>query len=205
VFQAFFVSYLVEPGYGEKISTFQELLDSNVNYGSIAAAEFVMGTMEFSDHLQFPGNRRVNCSNLETCLKRMMTDADVSTLSFPHYTNYIFNELGYQREINPPCSLDETFFYGSLIAGFYRGYPLLKQFNKLIRRCNEGGLGLRHYLQLNPEALLRGRKKSDEDGSSTYFVFKLSHMVPAFSVLGFGYLCSTIMFFAECLHKRFGK
>ena len=54
VFQAFFVSYLVEPGYGEKIETFQELLDSNVSYGFIAAADLGMRTMEFSDHLQFP-------------------------------------------------------------------------------------------------------------------------------------------------------
>jgi len=58
---------------------------------------------------------------------------------------------------------------------------------------------------LKHEALLRGRTKSDEDGSSMYFVFKLSHMGPAFSVLGFGYVCSTIVLIAECLHKRFSK
>jgi len=54
VFQAFFVSYLVEPGYGEKTATFQELLDSNVNYGINVVVDFGMRTMEFSDHLQFP-------------------------------------------------------------------------------------------------------------------------------------------------------
>ena len=81
----------------------------------------------------------------------------------------------------------------------------MDQFNKLTRRCLEGGLGLRYKIQLNHEALLRGRTKSDEDGSSMYFVYTLSDMGPAYSVLSFGYLCSTIVLIAECLHKLFNK
>jgi hypothetical protein len=205
VFQAFFVSYLVEPGYGENFETFQEILDSNINYGFIAVIEFIMMTMEFSDHLKFPLTRRVDCADLKTCLRRIMTDGDVATISPPSYAKYLSNEFGYQGEKNSPCSLDENFFYGSAVAVFAKGNPFLNQFNKLIRRCLEGGLGLRYWEQLNHEALLRGRRKSHEDGSSMYFVFTLSHMVPAFSVLGFGYLCSTIVCIAECLHKRFSK
>jgi hypothetical protein len=205
VFQAFFVSYLVEPGLGDKIATFQELLDSTVNYGFIGAVEFAMSTMEFSDHLQFPPSRRVDCSDQKTCLKRIMTDGDVATVSGQAYAKYIFYELGYQGEIRSACSLDENFVLGNLAALFFRGNPLLHQFNKNIRRCLEGGLELRYWVQLKHEALLRGRSKSDEDGISMYFVFKLSHMVPAFIVLGFGYLCSIIVRIAECLHKRFNK
>jgi hypothetical protein len=205
VFQAFFVSYLVEPGYGEKIATFQELLDSRINYGFNAAVEFGMRTMEFSDHLRFPVTRRVDCANMTTCLMRMMIDGDVATLSAKGYINYIFNELGYQGEMKSPCSLDENFFYGSFVALFTKGNPLLNQFNKLLRRCIDGGLGLRYWILLNHEALLRGRRKFHEDGSSMYFVFTLSHMLPAFSVLGFGYLCSTIVLIVEGLHKCFGK
>jgi len=203
---SFFVSNLFqEPGYEDKISTFQELLDSSVNYGFIAAVEYGMTTMEFSDHLQFPHTRRVDCTNLKTCLMRMMTDGDVATISTAQYANYIFNELAYQGGMNSPCSLDENFIYGSSVALFTKGSPLLNQFNKLIRRCLEGGLVLRYWIQLNHEALLRDRTKYDEDGSNMYFVFTLSHMLPAFSVLGFGYLCSTIVCIAECLHKRFSK
>jgi hypothetical protein len=205
VFQAFFVSYLVEPGYGGKISTFQELLDSNVNYGFNAALEVGMRTMEYSDHLQFPPTRRVDCANLKSCLMRMMTDGDVATLSAPLYAKYLSNEFGHQVEMKSPCSLDENFIYGSAVALFIRGNPLVNQFNKNIIRIREGGIWLKYWVQLNHEALLRSRTKSDEDGSSMYFVFKLSHMGPAFSVLGFGYLCSTIIFIAECLHKRFSK
>jgi hypothetical protein len=205
VFQAFFVSYLVEPGYGEKMATFQDLLDSNVNYGFVVAAEFAMRTMGYSDHLQFPLTRRVDCANVKTCLKRVMSDGDVATLSSALFANYISTELGYQREMNSPCYLDQNFINLNIVSVFAKGNPLLNQFNKIIRRCLEGGLGLKYWTQLNHEALLRGRTKSDEDGSSMYFVFTLSHMVPAFSVLGFGYLCSTVLCIAECLHKRYSK
>ena len=205
VFQAFFVSYLVEPGIGEKILSFQELLDSSVNYGFLSAVEVGMSTMEFSDHLQFPLTRRVDCANLKNCLKQMMSDVDVATLSTNLYSNYVFNDLGYQGEMNSPCSLDENFIELFVVALFFRGNPLLNQFNKVFRRCLEGGLGERYWAQLNHEAILRGRTKSDEDSSSMYFVFKLSHMLPAFSVLGFGYLCSMKVLIAECLHKRFSK
>ena len=153
VFQAFFVSYLVEPGIGEKILSFQELLDSSVNYGFLSAVEVGMSTMEFSDHLQFPLTRRVGCANLKNCLKQMMSDVDVATLSTNLYSNYVFNDLGYQGEMNSPCSLDENFIELFVVALFFRGNPLLNQFNKFFRRCLEGGLGERYWGQLNHEAL----------------------------------------------------
>jgi len=205
VFQAFFVSYLVEPGYEKKLSTFQDLLDSNVNYGFIAPAEFAMETMEFSYHRKFPPTREVECANQTACIIRMFSDGDIANVANPLYVNYIFNELGYQGEMNSPCSLDENFMNLNAVSVFFRGNPLLDQFNKLVRRCLEGGLGLKYWIQLNHEALLRGRTKSDDVGSSMYFVFKLSHMLPAFIVLGFGYLFSMVVLVAECLHKRFSK
>ena len=205
VFQAFFVSYLVEPGYGEKIANFQELLDSSVNYGFNTAVEFGMRTMGFSGYFNFPLTRRVNCADLKSCLMRMMSDGDVATLSSPMYAKYLSNEFGHQGEINSPCFLDENFIYGNVVAVFAKGNPLLNQFNTHLRRCLEGGLGVRYWAQLNHEALLRGRTKSEENGSSMYFVFTLSHMGPAFCLLGFGYLCSIIVCIAECLHKYFRK
>jgi hypothetical protein len=104
-----------------------------------------------------------------------------------------------------PCSLDENFIYGSAVVAFAKGNPLVKQFNTILRQVLLTGIAFRYWEQLKHEALLRGRTKSGEDGSSKYFVFTLSHMVPAFSVLGFGYLCSTIVCIAECLHKRLSK
>ncbi|GFG36588.1 hypothetical protein Cfor_06393 [Coptotermes formosanus] len=205
VFQAFFVSYLIEPGYEKKIETFQELLDSNVNYGYNSVLEFGMQTMDFRDHLKFPPTRRINCADLKTCIMRMMSHGDVATISAPGYAKYLANELGHHGEMKSPCSLDENFIYGSLVALFTNGNPLLKRLNTLIRRCLEGRLVERYWAQLNHEALLKSNTTYDQEGSSMYFVFTLSHMRPVFSVLAFGYVCSTIAYLAECLHKRFSK
>ena len=204
-FQGFFVSHLVEPGYGEKISTFQELLDSSVNYGFVAAVEFGMSRMEYLDHFQFPHTRRVDCANHKSCLTRLIIDGEVVTFAVPFYAKYIFNELVFLGEMKSPCSLDENFINGRAVSLFARGNPLLNQFNKHIRRCVEGALGLKYWVQLNHEALLRSRTNFDEESSSMCFVFKLSHMGPAFSVLGFGFVCSTVVCVAECLHKTFSK
>ena len=65
--------------------------------------------------------------------------------------------------------------------------------------CRTGAWGT---VTLKMCKLQKAKTITDEDGSSMYFVFKLSHMGPAFSVLEFRYVCSTIVFIAECLHKR---
>lgn len=205
VFQAFFVSYLVEPGYGKKIRTFQELLDSSINYGFNEVIEFGMNTMEFLDHLKFHDTRRVNCGDLKQCLMRMMSDGDVATISAPLYAKYLANEFGYQSEMRSPCFLDENFIYGSAVVLFTKGNPLLNRLNTLLRRCLEGGLVERYWAQLNFEALLRSKTEYDQDGGSMYFAFTLSHIAPAFAVLGFGYVCSFMVCLAECLHNRFSK
>jgi hypothetical protein len=93
VFQAYFISYLVEPGYEKKIETFQELLDSSVNYGFNAAIEIAMNTMEFTDHNMFPHSRRADCTDMKFCTKRMMSDGDVATISASMYAKYLANEL----------------------------------------------------------------------------------------------------------------
>jgi len=142
VFQAFFVSYLVEPGYGEKISTMQELIDSSVNYGFNSAAEVGMTTMEYTEHLKFPLTRRVECNNPKACLMRMISDGDVATLSTVEYTSYTFNLLGYLGEMNSPCLLDENFINIRIGSIFVKGSPFLNQLNKLVRQCQEAGLVL---------------------------------------------------------------
>jgi len=132
VFQIFFISYLIGSGYGEKISTFQELLDSSINYGFNAVLEFGMETMEFSGYLQFPLTRLVDCADLKFCLMRRMTDGDVATISAPLYAKYLSSEFGHQGEMKSPCSLDENFIYGSAVSVFSKGNPLVNQFDTLL-------------------------------------------------------------------------
>jgi hypothetical protein len=205
VFQAFFVSYLVEPGYEKMLETMEELLDSNVLYGYNEAMEIGMSTTEYTDHLKFPDSRRTDCSDTRMCIRRIMTDGDVAIIIDPMYVQYVANEAGQQGQTKHFCTLRENLLDGAVVALTPKGSPLLNQLNKYIRRCLEGGLVERYWTELNLEALLKSKEKSVKDGSGMYFVFSLSHTAPAFSVLGFGYVCSCMVCLAECLHKRIRK
>ncbi|PNF20715.1 hypothetical protein B7P43_G17653 [Cryptotermes secundus] len=205
VFQAFFVSYLVEPGHEKKIETIEELIDSNVMYGYNTAMEVGMMTTDYTYHLKFPESRRTDCSNTKNCIHRMMSDGDVATIIDPMYVEYVTNEFGLEDQTKYLCTLKENVIDGTVIALLPKGSPLLNRFNKYIRRIMEGGLVERYWAELNLEARLRSKMKFDVDGSNMYFVFSLSHITPAFSVLGFGYMCGFILCLAECFHKRITK
>jgi len=84
-----------------------------LGYPFISAVEFGMRTMKFSDH---PLTRRVDCADQQTCLRRMISDGDVVSISAPAYAKFIFNDLEYQGEMKCSCSLDENLIYGSLIC-----------------------------------------------------------------------------------------
>jgi hypothetical protein len=205
VFQAFFVSYLVEPGYEKKIETIEELIDSDVIYGYRTALEIGMTTTDYTDHLKFPNSRRTDCSDMKNCIHRIMSDGDIASIISPMYVRYVANEFGLEDQTKYPCTLKENVIDITLVALLPKGSPLLNQFNKYIRRSFEGGLVERNWAELNLEARLRSKMKSGVDGRNMYFVFSLSHIAPAFSLLGFGYVCGFVLCLAECFHKRISK
>jgi hypothetical protein len=110
VFQAFFVSYLVEPGYEKKIDTFEELLDSSAPYGSNENGELVLVATDITDHLKFNESRRVDCSDLENCIKGVVSDGDVAALGDVLYVQYVASKFGTESETKLPCSLEENLF-----------------------------------------------------------------------------------------------
>jgi len=50
VFQAFFLSYLVEPGYGKEFEAFDVLIHSNLTYRYNDAMEAGMGSTSYGEH-----------------------------------------------------------------------------------------------------------------------------------------------------------
>jgi hypothetical protein len=205
VFQAFFISYLVEPGYEERIETFEELLDSTVAYGFSTALEMGMMTTDYTDHLSFPESRRVDCSDMEKCIKRVISHRDVAVISDLLHVKYVASKFGTEGETKTPCALDGNLIDGSVVALLRKGSLVLNQLNKYFRRCQEGGLVERHWTGLNLDALLKRKPASKKDSSRRYFVFSLSHIGPAFIALIFGYALSFLVCLAECFHRRFNK
>jgi len=53
VFQAFFVSYLVEPKYGKKMETLDEILDKDVDWSKPVGNNFVTPTVTYPEFVTF--------------------------------------------------------------------------------------------------------------------------------------------------------
>jgi hypothetical protein len=208
VFQAFFVSYLVEPKYEKKLETLDELLDSDVVYGYHPFINFIQDTLAYPEFVKFLEHKRFkeDCSDVRKCVERMITKRDIASVIAPFFAIYVAREMGTVDVGKLVCSLDEDLISGGATILFKKGNPLLDRFNTLMRRYLEAGLLESQWTQLQHRAPLRGGGRLREAAGDLFFVFSLSHLMPAFVVLLVGTVLSTVMFIGEltvdCLCKR---
>jgi len=205
VFQAFFTSYLVEPGYGKKFETFDDLVHSSLVYGYNGVIELLLGTTSAQNHSSFPNSRRQLCNDFVECTRKIVNNAQMCTLSSPRFTKYLASEMGIPDASKTFCTLEENVGSSGLIFVLHNGSPFLNRFNVLTRRSMEGGLLERYFAQLIWIRSLRSKMTVGDMVEDLYFVFSLSHLSPAFCVLGFGYVLSSVAFLFEVLSKWFSK
>jgi hypothetical protein len=205
VFQAFFISYLVEPGYGNQLESFDELLHSSVAYGYNGAIEVGMTSTSYNEHLQFPHSKRQDCNDMRECMKRIANDAQLCLISVPKISQYLATEIGIQDASKYLCSLEENVFTTGFTFLVSNGSPFLNRLNVLTRRSLEGGLLDQYWAELIWLVKLRSKDRVLDDNNEMYFVFSLSHLNPAFCVLAFGCAVSSVVFVAEVIVKRIPK
>jgi hypothetical protein len=205
VFQAFFTSYLVEPGYGKKFENFEDLLHSSVAYGYSDAMEVGLSSTSYEEHWRFPSSRRQDCFDMAKCMKWIANNGQLCMISFPRVSQYLTSEMGtgYSRKF--VCTLEENLITTGFISLLMNGSPFMKRLNVLTRRSQGGGLLDRYWEQLLWTTGLRSKMTVGNVEEDLYFVFSLSHLSPAFCVLGFGYVLSSAVFLAEILVKWIAK
>ena len=202
VFQAFFTSYLIEPGYGKKLETFDDLLHSNVAYGYNDVMELGMGTTSYKEYHSFPNSRRQACNDIVECTRRIANNDQMCTISSSRISLYLASEMGIRDASKYFCTLEENLFTTGFIFVLNNGSPFLNRLNVLTRRSLEGGLLDQYWAQLIWIKSLRSKMSVGDRKEDMYFVFSLSHLSPAFCVLGFGYVLGLAVFLAEIFVKR---
>jgi hypothetical protein len=211
VFQAFFVSNLVEPMYEKKLETLDDLMESEVIYGSLSAFKFSQYQLSYPELVNFHEQKspQEECSDVRKCVERMITKRDFAILNSPLFATYVASDLGTVDVGKLICSLDETVMSAGLILLFKKGNPLLDRFNVLMRRYLEAGLLERLWTELQHRASLRGGGHFREAASDMVFAFTVSHLMPAFVALIVGTILSSVVFIGElilnCLCKRMKK
>ena len=201
VFQAFFVSYLVEPKYEKKLETFDDLVDSDVVYGYHSLTLFAMGTIPFPEYDRFIENKKVqeDCTDSYKCILQMITKSDISIIHVPKSVNYIARELGIEGVGKKVCSFEENVFSAGVSVVFQKGNPLLERFNILMRRYLEAGFPERIWSDEKHRASLKGKWRFVPSPGDEFFAFTISHLIPAFMILIVGAVLSSVVFIGELI------
>jgi hypothetical protein len=205
IFQAIFTTFLVAPEYGKRITSFEELFNSDLIYGRDISFEKGLDHFNIYDHRLLKLSRS-ECHNHVICLQRLFTKGDITTLSLKIDAEYVYSYKvsGHSRNIKL-CSVDENLLVLDTVLCLTKGHPLLNRFNAVIRRSMETGLVEKYWSELNFNLQLQSFKTSKDTECelcrNMYFVFSLSHLRAAFLVLGLGYALSVIVFMFEFFCK----
>jgi hypothetical protein len=209
VFQAFFVTFLVEPGFRQQIATFDELINSGIIFAFQEYTEIALNSTMYYDHMKLKSSR-VNCSDHDQCLERLIVSQDITMISIPLQADFIAFKLipNYKRGKHV-CSLDEDIYKMFFVMYLQLGSPLLDRFNTIICRTIEAGLVDNYWSMLKWKYHVKSIAKSVYDGNlsdnSLYFAFSLSHLKVTFFILTIGYILSSIVFIGELLYTKLSE
>jgi hypothetical protein len=202
IFQSFFVSFLVSPGYSSRISSFDDITKSGLIYGNFGVIDQMLREAGYEE-LDRLNLDQVECHDYEDCLERLFTQEDVAVLSPVIGAQYVASLVGKTEDENTLCFLDENVFSVNCVMYFSMGRPEFGKINAIIRRCIEAGLVEKYWSELNFKLKLLNVGKSKhadcQECNDMYFVFSLSHLRAAFIVLGFGHVLSATLFLAELI------
>jgi hypothetical protein len=208
IFQSFFTSFLVSPGYVSRISSFDDLIHSGLKYGSNSDIDKFLHDSGYVEH-ETLNLDRFECADHEKCMERVLTESDTTFVAATFMGHYIAARIGKMSDENLLCSLDENIFSTNGAMFLLRGHPVIESFNVVIRRCFEAGLGDKYWSDLHFNLTLQNTRKSEESDCQTcsdmYFVFSLTHLRVVFIVLGFGHVLSVAVFVVELICKWLSK
>lgn len=208
IFQSFFISFLVSPGYLPRISSFDDLNRSGLKYGSLDGMDKFLRDAEYVEHDRLNLDR-VECPDEEKCLERVFTEGDIIFVAPKFLGQYIASRVSRTLEQNNMCFLDETVFSSNCVLLLPKGHPVLDRFNVVIRHSLEAGLGDKYWSDLTFNLTLQNMRKPEASDcqacSNMYFVFSLTHLKVVFLVLGFGHILGVTTFVAELICKWFSK
>ncbi|KAJ9575197.1 hypothetical protein L9F63_025854 [Diploptera punctata] len=199
VFQAYFTTYLVEPGYEPSIKTYEDIKRAGLHFASIDSFETFFEYIRYHDVETF---HAVQFNLSSDCLKRTMLHRDTFTVSSTFFPSFLAHEAGINDESKVVCFFDESVILLQVGYILAKGGPLLGILNTHVVQSVEGGLLQSYWSRLKHNVSLRvGHVEED----SEYVVFNVSHLSPVFFLLLFGYVLSAVAFLIEKLFSSINR
>jgi hypothetical protein len=198
----------VSPGYVPGISSLDDLRHSGLKYGSDSGIDAFLRYVGYVE-LERLNLDRFDCSGLEKCMERVFTERDTTIMAPPILAQYVATCIGKSSDEKLLCALDENIFSIDCAMFLRIGNPVIENFNVVIRRSFEAGLGDKYWSDLQFNLTLQNMRKSGESDCQTcseiHFAFALPHLRVVFVVLGIGHLLSVTVFVAELICSWLSK
>jgi hypothetical protein len=195
VFQAFFKTFLVNPGLQKQIANLHELLESKMECGVPPGINLLYG---INDELNNISETGYQCDDYKKCVERITDTGNFAMFEDSRYVKYY---LASGKKGNKICVMN---YYDvaqtTSVALFSRGTQILDQFNKFLTRMLESGeiaKVQKDYWTVSSDF------DNEEDTSQQYFVFTISHLLVAFYALAIGHSLGFVTFLLELLHQSY--
>jgi hypothetical protein len=208
LFQTFFTSFLVNPGFGKQIENFKELLSSGLEYGydqQLYGQFFDNSTQDVElDRLFKP----TDCADRELCLLRVVNDNDFATLQVEFMTMYFVTI--YLQKQSLLCYLKDNFRVIDIVFYFPQGSHFRFPINRVVRRIIEAGLmkkfenNMKELWKIQKQSLAVRYFAVKDNSVEDFFVFSTSHLQIAFWSLALGVGLSSVCLLFEILCYRLG-
>lgn len=204
VFQVFFITFLVNPGYGKRVENFEELVSSGLKLVTDARMLSFVNISGYWEYLRLELSTD-SCSVIDECVIQLVKNKNMTTVTSKFQFEYILATVGKTEDKNKyMCTIPEIVVTSRFSMYVSKGNPLLDRFNLWIQRILESGLVNRYWSQVLWNVTLQGIARAQQDISERYknegefFVLTASHLSVAFYQLLIGYFISFAVFTAEC-------
>ena len=206
VFQVFFISFVVNPGYEKVIETFEELVKSGLKFATDARMMSFANASGYWEYLRLQLSTDT-CSPIDECLKHLVTHKNITTVSSDFQFEYVLATLGRTADKSSYlCTIPQIVSTTKFALYVSKGNPVLVRFNAWIQRAIESGIATKYWSQFIWNVTLQGAANggsaADRTDSPMFSVFTVSHLSPAFCQLLIGCLLSCVVFMAEFIHCR---
>jgi hypothetical protein len=192
IFQTYFTSYLVDPGFDAQIRTLEELLESGIKFGFRSDFEIYYKSSNYGVHQELI-RRREQCNPPSSCVQRIINTRDYATLG----ESFVIEKyLKSASNSNYVCAMNDMDAYPvKVVAYFSKGSIFFHAFNKALVSSVETGLTLK--------ALNTRSSPSPGADVEEFFAFTLSHLSIAFHSLLLGLALSFVLFSCEVIYRKF--
>jgi hypothetical protein len=205
VFQTFFTSFLIDPGFERPIQNYNELLASGVElgYGSGSESLFFENYSEFIPRENL--FRSTLCLSHDECFVRMLKNCDFATLQVEFFAKY-FTTVYLPRKEHLLCSLNDYYRIVYIVMYLPKGSHILAPLNRIVRRTAEAGLitkwisDMQEIWKIKSSSILIFDLVTEHSSADGFFVLKVPHLQIAFCSLAIGLVLSSVVLFAEMLN-----